>query len=207
MKLVDPGRTGLARYCPTFVAAFERLSGGITRSAASRKERSRLCGYLRQGKAEPLVEAIAADTSKAALVGRFLFHRDRNTMILACAALRWASQRGADISPAVPHLAKAFRHHDFFMRLQAMNTVCDSLPSLSRPARLQAIAAAESFVNEELDEAVIADPGGSPMVFESLLRLMRSISALEGSYPLCTGKLIAELRAHPKAGGGRRLGG
>lgn len=206
LTMYDPAKSGFARYCPTFKAAFDRLGEKISRKAQERRENAMLNSCLRQMKAEPIVEAIAADPRKAELVSRFIFNRDRNTMILACHALRMANERGADISPAVPKLVRAFTHHDFFMRLQAMNTVFEALPSLGREARMQAAAGAESFVGSQLDSSVITDPGGSPMVFESLLRLMRSIAELEGVHPICMGKLIAELKTHPKAAADRCLG-
>ncbi len=198
VRFCDESKTGFARYCPTFRAAYDRVAEGITHRVARRKERSAVCGLLRQGKLEPLVSAIAEDPSRSALVGSFIFNRDRTTMILACAALRNAGAGGTDISPAVPQLVQAFTHRDFFMRLQAMNTLCDALPSLPRAERLKVSAGTESFIANELDNAVLADPGGSPMIFESLLRLMRSIAALEGTHPLSMGKLISELRTHPK---------
>ena len=206
LALYDPEKSGFARYCPTFKAAFDRLTDCVGRKAQERRENARLNSCFRQMKAEPIVEAIAADPKKAEFVSRFIFDRDRNTMILACHALRLANGRGADITPAVPKLVRAFTHHDFFMRLQAMNTVCEALPSLGREARLEAAAGAESFVRGELDSSVITDPGGAPLVFESLLKLMRSIAELEGVHPLILGKLISELKTHPKAAADRCLG-
>ncbi len=198
LTIYDADKAGFARYCPTFKAAFDRLGEKLSLKAQERRENARLHSCFREMKAEPIVEAIAADPRKAELVSRFIFDRDRNTMILACHALRLANGRGADIGPAVPKLVKAFTHHDFFMRIQAINAVCEALPSLGRDCRLAAAAEAERFVRNELDNSVLADPGGSPMVFESLLRLMRSIAELEGVHPLCMGKLIAELKTHPK---------
>ena len=205
MRLYHPENSGLARYCPTFVSAYERILSSLSRKAKERRENARLHGCFREMKAGPLAEAISKDPQKAEFVSRFIFDRDRSTTILACTALRMANEEGADISAAVPRLARAFTHHDHFMRLEAMNALYEALPNISREGRLEAAAAAEKFVRDELDASVISDPGGSPMVFESLLRLMRSISELEGTHPLVMGKLIAELRTHPK--GARRIEG
>jgi hypothetical protein len=201
MMLLDPAKTGFARYCPTFSAALGRLRDSVSEKAARRRERERLLGLLKEGMAGRAADAIAEDPCRSALVGGSLFHRERNMRLYACVALRKASEAGADISPAVPLLLRSLSHHDRFMRFEAANALRDALPSLGEGGRRVLESGVDSFVSRRLDQAFFEDPETTLLVARSLLALMRHFAELEGVHPLCIGRLLRELRPDGRENG------
>ncbi|MEW6722814.1 MAG: hypothetical protein AB1324_06130 [Candidatus Micrarchaeota archaeon] len=196
--LYEREKKGIARHLPAFKAAYDRLAERIGRRAQERAFRKMLESELREGRTDFAASSVRDDPSKAAVLGELMFHRNRNVALLACWSLRNSNDAKIDITAALPRLLRSLRHHDFYMRVNSANAILEASPTLSRDARMAVAFDLERFTAREMDAAVIADPGGAPMLFESLLALSRSLRALDGVHYLSEARLVRELKGRPK---------